>query len=52
MKIMGRIVCMVKGHKRGKSVGTHTTAKGKYTRFACPRCGGNVKTRKVKEAKE
>lgn len=36
MKLIGRIVCMFKGHRRGVRV---FTPDGGHRVFACPRCG-------------
>ena len=42
--ILGRIICMFKGHKRGKRVADHDTKAdfGRITThfaYQCPRCG-------------
>lgn len=37
MKIIGRLLCKVRGHKRGKRVSGTTGSKHIF--FACPRCG-------------
>lgn len=49
MRLIGRIVCFFKGHKRGKLVGYSTDPQQpKVKIFQCPRCG-NVTTYKVKD---
>ena len=40
--------CMTSGHLRAKRVGpVQSLPSGDFATFACPRCGGNLHTRKL-----
>jgi hypothetical protein len=49
MKLIGRIVCLLNGHKRGKLVTVDSPLNLlPYRAFACPRCGRETRY-KVKD---
>jgi transcription elongation factor Elf1 len=48
MKLIGRIVCLFKGHKRGKRQPINSPADVEVAIFACPRCGHQTRY-KVKD---
>jgi len=37
LRIIGRLICVFKGHLRGKRVASHENGSVKV--YACPRCG-------------
>ena len=44
--IFGRLVCLFKGHRRGKFIGTTMDRDGNFNGlkvYACPRCGREKK---------
>lgn len=49
MKLIGRIVCFFKGHRRGKYIREADINGDLYKLYGCPRCGHETRYNKIKD---